>query len=125
MKKLIAMIMSVLMMLGLGTTAFADNGPLTMEQAKQAALDYAGVNVSQATFTKVHKDYDDGREVYEIEFYANSTKYDMDVDVCSGRITDFNTEYHGRQTYSEHCFWDDFDDIFDLDHDLDDLWDFD
>ena len=122
MKKLIAMIMSVLMMLGFGTTAFADNEPLTVEQAMQAALDYAGVNASEVTFTKTHRDYDGGHEVYEIEFYANNTEYDMDVDVYSGRLMDFSTEYHGRQTYSERSFWDDdFDDMFGMD----DLWDFD
>lgn len=126
MKKIIAMVMTVIMMLGLGTTAYAVNAPLTIEQAKQAALDYAGVNASGAIFTKAHKDYDNGREVYEIEFYANDTEYDMDVDVYTGRITDFTTEYHGRQAYGAYGYWDDdFDDRFDWDDDLDDLWDFD
>ena len=126
MKKAIAMVLIVVMMLALGASAFAAGGPLTLEQAKQAALKYAGVKAADATFTKGHKDWDNGRQVYEIEFYANNTEYDMDVDVYSGRLMDFSTEYHGRQTYSEHCFWDDdFDDMFDLDHDLDDLWDFD
>ncbi|MBQ6926870.1 MAG: PepSY domain-containing protein [Oscillospiraceae bacterium] len=125
MKKLIAMIMTAAMMLGLGTAALAAT-PLTAEQARQAALDYTGVSVSQAVFTKVCRDYDDGREVYEIEFYADDTEYDMDIDVNTGRITDFSTEYHGVQTYREHGAWDDdFDDLFDLDDDWDKPWDFD
>ena len=107
MKKVIAMVMTVVMMLALGTTAFADNGPLSVEQAKQAALDFAGVNASEATFTKAFKGYDDGREVYEIEFYANNTEYDMDVDVFTGRITDFSTEYHGMQANGGYGLWDD------------------
>ena len=119
------MIMTAAMMLGLGTTAFA-MGPLTAEQARQAALDYTGVSASQAVFTKTHRDYDDGREVYEIEFCANGIEYDMDVDVNTGRITDFSTEVHGMQTYREYVGWDDdFDDWDDLDDGLDDLWDFD
>ena len=95
MKKAVAMVMVVVMMLAFGVTAFAANGPLTVEQAKQAALDYAGVKAAEATFTKAHRDWDNGREVYEIEFYANNTEYDMDVDVNTGRIMSFSTEYHG------------------------------
>ena len=81
MKKAVAMVMVVVMMLALGVTAFAAHGPLTVDQAKKVALDYAGVKASEATFTKAHRDWDDGREVYEIELYANNTEYDMDVDV--------------------------------------------
>ena len=141
MKKAIAMVMAVVMMLALGTTAFADNGPLTVEQAKQAALNYAGVNASEAAFTKAYKGFDDGREVYEIEFYANNTEYDMDVDVFTGRITDFSTEYHGVPANGGYGCWDDdmydwdrdwddrydWDDMYDHDHDWDDMydWDFD
>lgn len=116
MKKVISMIIATIMMLVFGTTAFAVNDPLTVDQAMQAALDFADVNDSEVTFTKAFKDYDDGREVYEIEFYANGTEYDMDVDVYTGRITDFNTEYHGMQAARGYGFWDDdWDDRRDFD----------
>ena len=65
MKKAVAMVMVLVMMLAFGVTAFAANGPLTVEQAKQAALDFAGVKASEATFTKAHKDWNNGRKVYE------------------------------------------------------------
>ena len=138
----------VVMMLALGASAFAAGGPLTLEQAKQAALKYAGVKAADATFTKAHKDWDNGRQVYEIEFYANNTEYDMDVDVNTGAITDFSTEYHG--TYSAPAatapaapatqpvapqpapgygyYYDDdyyYDDYYDHDRDLDDMYDYD
>lgn len=143
MKKAIATTLVMIMMLALGTTAFAVNAPLTLDQAKQAALSCAGVNASNAAFTKAYKGYDDGREVFEIEFYANNTEYDMDVDVLTGTITDFSTEYHGMQTVGGYGFWDDdmyerdhdwddmydwdhdWDDMYDRDHDWDDPWDFD
>ena len=154
MKKAIAMITTLLMMLGIGTTAFAVNAPLSADQATQAALYFAGVNAPDATITKAFKSYDDGREVFEIEFYVNGTEYDMDVDVNSGRITDFSTEYHGAPTapaaptaptapaapgygywdddmYERDYGWDDWDDQWDRDwddhwdHDWDDRWDFD
>lgn len=118
MKKMFAVLMVVAMMLALGATAFAAGRGLTVDQAKQAALDYAGVKASEATFTKAHRDWDDGREVYEIEFYVGSTEYEMDVDVLTGRITDFNIEYHGGYgqpggVYGYHD--DDWDDWFDWD----------
>ena len=123
MKKAIAMITTLLMMLGIGTTAFAVNAPLSADQATQAALNFAGVNPTDATITKAFKSYDDGREVFEIEFYVNGTEYDMDVDVNSGRITDFSTEYHGMQATQGYGFWDD--DMYERDHDWDDMYDWD
>ena len=146
MKKAVAMVMVVVMMLAFGVTAFAANGPLTVEQAKQAALDYAGVKAAEATFTKAHRDWDNGREVYEIEFYANNTEYDMDVDVNTGRIMGFSTEYHGgygrfnnqpavntqpgpgshNQPASHYGYYgDDWDDMYDRYDDWDDRFDFD
>ena len=123
MKKLFAVVMVLVMMLAFGAAAFAAGGKLTLEQAKQAALDYAGVKASEAVFTKAHRDFDDGREVYEIEFYVNSTEYEMDVDAVTGRSTDFSTEYHGGYDqpsgfYGHHDY--DMDDMFD-----DDWFDFD
>ena len=136
MKKAVAMVMAVVMMLAFGVTAFAANGPLTVEQAKQAALDRAGVKASEATFTRAYRDYDDGRQVYEIEFYVGNTEYDMDVDVNTGRVTDFSTEFHGGygsfsnqpavntqpgNGYGYPDDWDDWDDMYD--HDWDDRYD--
>ncbi len=124
MKKAVAMVMAVVMMLAFGATAFAANGPLTAEQAKQAALEFAGVKASEVTFTRAHRDWDNGREVYEIEFYADSTEYDMDVDVNTGRITDFSTEYHG--TYGQpggFGGYRDYDDNWDDRYDRFDDWD--
>ena len=120
MKKMFAVLMVVVMMLALGATAFAAGQGLTLNQAKQAALDYAGVKANEATFTKAHRDYDDGREVYEIEFYVGNTEYDMDVDVLTGRITDFSVEVHAvygapaaGNGYGHYD--DDWDDMFDWD----------
>ena len=134
MKKMFAVLMVVVMMLALGATAFAAGQGLTLNQAKQAALDYAGVKANEATFTKAHRDYDDGREVYEIEFYVGNTEYDMDVDVLTGRITDFSVEIHavcgapaavsGYGHYNYDDMYDyDYDDRYD--YDLDDLFDWD
>ena len=39
-------------------------------------------------------DWEDGRQVYEIEFYADGTQYEMDIDALTGRVKDFSAEYH-------------------------------
>ena len=149
MKKPVAMVLVVVMMLALGVTAFAAKGPLTVEEAKQV---YAGVKAADANFTKAHRDFDNGREVYEIEFYAFNTEYDMDVDVLTGKVTDFSKEYHAvyyppvtntqpsvnsQTTVTYYGYYDDDpydydlydDDLFDLydfyDYDYDDMYDFD
>ena len=41
MKKAVAVVLAVVMMLALGATAFAAPVPLSLEQAKKVALDYA------------------------------------------------------------------------------------
>ena len=65
--------------------------------------------------------------VDEVEFYADNTEYDVDVDARTGRITDFSTEFHGRgnQTVisSYHARYDALDDIFDFNDD--DVFDWD
>ena len=65
MKKVLAVVIVIALMLALNVTAFADSGKLTLEQAKQAALDYAGVKASEATFTRAYPDWDNGRAIYE------------------------------------------------------------
>ena len=127
MKKIFAAIAAFVMMLLLNVTAFAAGGELTVDQAKQAALDFAGVKEADACFTRAFKSWDDGRELFEVEFYADNTEYDVDVDARTGRITDFSTEFHGRgnQTVisSYHARYDALDDIFDFNDD--DVFDWD
>ena len=140
MKKAVVMMMvAVMVVMMLSASAFAMNGPLTLEQAKQVALDYAGVNAADATFTKAYQDWDDGRQVYEFEFYAGNMEYEIDVDVNTGRVRDFSSEYHygyGMQQapvagynapngyyYDDDMY--DWDDRYDFDFDFDDFFDFD
>ena len=127
MKNVLAMILVAVMMLCVSATAFAD-GQITLDQAKQIALDYVGVNASEASFTKAYQDWEDGGRVYEIEFWVGSTEYEMDVNVRTGRVSDFNVEYHGGYVSDPipapipapvHNYWDDdwddWDDMFDWD----------
>lgn len=77
---------------------------ITLERAKQIALEHAGVSASQATFVRAHLDYDDGRWEYEVEFIVSSgsgyTEYDYDIDAASGRILSYDrdAEYYRPST---------------------------
>ena len=46
------------------------------EKAKSIAADHAQVSLSETTFQKVELDYEDGRVVYEVEFYIAGTEYE-------------------------------------------------
>ena len=67
-----------------------------MDEAKpqEIALAHAGVNAADATITKSKLDYDDGRQVYELEWYANGAKYDYEVAVATGEIV--NSGYEAK-----------------------------
>ena len=120
--KVLAAVMALVMILALSAAAFADNGPVSLEQAKQIALERAGVKASEASFTKAYKDWDDGRAVYEIEFYVGNTEYDMDVDVNTGTDHD---GFYGQGNQSFYGWDDDFDDRYGWDRDYDDFYDWD
>ena len=62
------------------------------DQAKKIALDHAGIRESDATFIKAKLDYEDGRRVYEVEFYSGNTEYDYEIDAETGRIVSYDHE---------------------------------
>ena len=136
MKKLTAMVLALVMVLALAAGAFAA-GRLTKDEAKKIALDKAGVTAAEATFTKARLDYDDGREEYEFEFFANGKEFDIDVDANTGRVVKFDVERCYRdfddryeRDYDDYYDFDDrYDDRYDrddwYDHDFDDWYDFD
>lgn len=61
-------------------------GAVSEAKAQEIALAHAGVKAADATITKSKLDYDDGRQVYEIEWYANGAKYDYEIDVATGEV---------------------------------------
>lgn len=61
-------------------------GAVSEAKAQEIALAHAGVKPADATITKSKPDYDDGRQVYEIEWYANGAKYDYEIVVATGEV---------------------------------------
>ena len=75
------------MVLGFSGNVFAAG--TTIEDAQRTALEAAGVSESQVIFEKRGTSFDDGREIYEIDFFIpGEIKYDFDIDTATGMIVD-------------------------------------
>ena len=72
---------------------------ITAEQAKAAALNHAGLTSSQVTFIQSKLDWEDGRQVYDVEFYtADYKEYDYEIDASTGEVVkyDYDAEHYTR-----------------------------
>lgn len=80
------------------TTASQDTAQETsstqidQSQAKEICLSDAGVTEDDATFTKIHSDYESGRKIYELEWYAYGNKYEYEIYVSDGEIRSSSIE---------------------------------
>ena len=63
-----------------------DIGIVDEAAAQKIALEHAGVKAADATITKSKLDYEDGRQVYDIEWYAGGAKYDYEIAADTGEI---------------------------------------
>ena len=90
MKKIATMIAAVAAAFAMTVPAFA---AVTETQAKQIALQQAGVPESSVNYMMVKEDWDDGRREYEVKFYVGRTEYSCDVDRNTGAVTDFDIDY--------------------------------
>ena len=66
------------------------DGQITPNRAKAIALSHAGVSESSANFKKIKLDNKNGKSVYEIEFIANNSRYEFDINASNGSIIKFN-----------------------------------
>lgn len=78
----------------------SDSAYIGVEAAKSAAFAHAGLDTSQVTMGEVDFDYEDGRMVYELEFYASGAEYEYDIDASTGAVVKFSQEGGRPQTNS-------------------------
>lgn len=64
----------------------APSGTVTEDEAKQTALQDAGLAEADVTNLLVKSGIDDGVQEYEVNFYANGYEYDYDIDAATGAI---------------------------------------
>lgn len=77
---------------GTGTAA---SGYITAERAKEIALADAGLSASSVVFIRAQQDWEDGRAVYEVEFYSGSVEYDYEIDATTGAIRSADRDVEG------------------------------
>jgi len=69
----------------------ADPQLIGESKAKSIALSHAGKKEADVKFVRTELDRDDGRTVYEVEFYdGNNMEYDYDIDAYSGEVVSFD-----------------------------------
>ena len=69
---------------------------VTEEQARETALSHAGRTADQITFVRSKLDRDDGRLMYDVEFYTSDYKeYDYEIDAATGEILSYDYDAEG------------------------------
>lgn len=63
-----------------------------IESAKAAALNMAGLGSANVTWDKIEQDYEDGRLIYEGEFYYNHMEYEFELDAATGVFLDWDVD---------------------------------
>lgn len=67
-------------------TPQTDSGIITPDEAKAAALADAAVSKSEATFIQTQLDYENGVQVYDIEFYTADSVYEYSIAASDGKV---------------------------------------
>ena len=79
----------------------SSGGLISAEEAQAKALAHAGLTSSQVTFVRSHLEWDDGRQVYDVEFYTKDyQEYDYEIDARTGAVLSFDqdAEFYQPQT---------------------------
>lgn len=67
---------------------------ISVDEAKEIALTDAKLNDITVEYIREKLDYDDGKAVYDLEFFYDNKEYDYEIDALSGEIIekDFDVE---------------------------------
>ena len=66
------------------------NKKVTIEQAKEIALNHANLTSDQVSFIKTETDLDKVVEKYDIEFYYENKEYDYEINANNGQIIGYD-----------------------------------
>ena len=79
-----------------GQTTGGQAAAVTEEQARETALSHAGLTADQVTFVRSELDRDDGRLMYDVEFYTSDYKeYDYEIDAATGDVISYDYDAEG------------------------------
>ena len=78
-----------------GTGSTSSTADIGEAKAKSVALSHAGISESDTSYIYAKKDWDDGRSVYDVEFWADGKEYDYEILASDGTILsyDYDAEY--------------------------------
>lgn len=65
---------------------------VTLDEAKAIALEHAGVLTQDALFIQAQLEYDDNRQVYDLEFVAQGREFDYEVDAETGEVLGYDAD---------------------------------
>jgi len=63
---------------------------ISIEQAKQLALNHSKVSKNMAKMTKIRLDKENRKFIYEIEFYTERKKYKYNIDANTGKVLSYS-----------------------------------
>ena len=69
----------------------SDTG-ITETQAREIALQDAGVSEDEITGILIKKEKENGRDIYDVEFYVGQQEYDYEIDILDGKILEKDYE---------------------------------
>lgn len=70
----------------------SNNSKITVEKAKEISLKHANLKDNQVVFDKTEMDYDNGVQVYDIEFHYNNVEYNYKIDANTGNILSYSQD---------------------------------
>lgn len=85
--------------------AQGDGSEIGLDAAKEIVISDAGVSESDVTYTKTELEYEEGVQVYEIEFYSSTDEYEYEINAVTGVIrskekeafhTNIEDNHHGN-----------------------------
>ena len=89
----VAVVLALTLTLGI----FASAAPnITRDQAKAIAVEHAGLKLADVSFLRVSLDYDDGRQIYEVDFHSGNVEYEYEIDAATGAVLSFETDIEYR-----------------------------
>lgn len=80
------------------TLALTDSG-ISPDAAKDVALEDAGVSEAEVSGMRVRREYEDGVDVYKVEFYVQNKEYDYEIAAYYGEILSFDYDIDNDYYY--------------------------
>lgn len=67
-------------------------GAINEEKALEIALNSEGISPNSISYSSVHKEIDNGIEIYDVDFAHKDFEYSFDIDATSGKIIEKDRE---------------------------------